>query len=105
MHVHSRPGMALSALQEGFMFLNQEAMRFYKRIGYHDFEGIAAPDERERLARDLGTHNALILRNHGVLTCGRDVASAALDLAILMRCAEAQLQILATGRPGLPTLA
>lgn len=99
MHVHSQPGMAISALKEGFMFLNQEAMRFYKRIGYHEFEGIAAPDERERLARDLGPHYALILRNHGVLTCNRDVASAALDLSIIMRCAEAQLRILATGQP------
>jgi len=98
MHVHSRPGMALSALKDGLMYLNQEAMRFYNRIGYHEFEGIAAPDERERLARDLGSHYALILRNHGVLTCNRDVASAALDLSIIMRCADAQLQILATGR-------
>jgi ribulose-5-phosphate 4-epimerase/fuculose-1-phosphate aldolase len=98
MHVHGCAGMAISTLKCGLMFVNQETMRFYKRIGYHDFEGIAAMDECERLARDLGKHNALILRNHGVLTCGTSVATATIDLAALMRCAEAQLQFLATGK-------
>lgn len=98
MHVHGAAGMAISTLQCGLMFVNQETMRFYNRIGYHDFEGIAAMDECERLARDLGQHHALILRNHGVLTCGPTIAAAALDLAMLMRCAEAQLKFLATGQ-------
>ena len=99
MHVHGMEGMAISVLKDGLMMVNQETMRFYNRIGYHDFEGIAAPDERERLARDLGKHNALILRNHGVLTVGASIANAVLDLAALLRSAKAQLVYLATGRP------
>ena len=35
--------------------------------------------ERERLARDLGNHHSMILRNHGLLTVGRDVPEAAVD--------------------------
>src|ERR1051325_5581838 len=46
-------------------------------IGYHDYEGPAVElDERERLVRDLGPHEALIMRNHGLLTCGSTVQQA-----------------------------
>ncbi|MFM9970477.1 MAG: class II aldolase/adducin family protein [Burkholderiales bacterium] len=98
MHVHGPEGMAISVLKDGLMMVNQEIMRFYNRIGYHDFEGVAAPDERERLARDLGKHSALILRNHGVLTVGPTIGAAVLDLGLLMRGAKAQLAFLATGK-------
>ena len=39
----------------------------------------------------------MILRNHGVLTCGPSVADAALALRMLIMVAEVQLQIEATG--------
>ena len=98
MHLHSQPGTAISARKGGLRFLNQEAMQFYNRIGYHDFEGIALDTEEcDRLGRDLGPHKAMILRNHGVLTCGPSVADAALTLRMLIVCAEVQLQIEATG--------
>ena len=99
LHVHGSQGRAIAALECGLMFLSQEAMRFHNRIGYHPYEGIAAPNERENLQRDLGSNNALILRNHGVLTCGPSIAQAALDLQNLMCMAEVQLRILATGQP------
>jgi ribulose-5-phosphate 4-epimerase/fuculose-1-phosphate aldolase len=98
MHLHSKPGMALSARKAGLRFLCQEAMQFYNRVSYHDFEGIALDiDERTRLGRDLGRNNAMILRNHGLLTCGRSVAEAALRLRTLIMSAEVQLEIEATG--------
>jgi ribulose-5-phosphate 4-epimerase/fuculose-1-phosphate aldolase len=40
MHTHTEAGMAISALSCGLLPLNQGAMRFYNRIGYHDYEGI-----------------------------------------------------------------
>ncbi len=98
MHLHSQPGTAISARKGGLRFLNQEAMQFYNRIGYHDFEGIALDtDECERLGRNLGPHKAMILRNHGLLTCGPTVADAMLTLRMLIVVAEVQLQIEATG--------
>src|SRR5262249_46854508 len=57
--------------------LNQMSMNFFGRLGYHDYEGIALDlDERERLVRDLGQHDAMILRHHGLLTTGRTVGDA-----------------------------
>ena len=34
------------------------------------------PDEKSRLIADLGSNDALILRNHGLLTCGRSIGEA-----------------------------
>ena len=54
--------------------LNQWSMQFTERLAYHDYEGIALNlDERERLVADLGDNPSMILRNHGLLTCGRSV--------------------------------
>jgi ribulose-5-phosphate 4-epimerase/fuculose-1-phosphate aldolase len=98
MHLHSDPGIAVSALKGGLRCLCQEAMLFYNRVGYHDFEGIALDtEERERLAANLGQHKTLILRNHGVLTCSDTIADAALRLRTLIMVAETQLRIQAAG--------
>ncbi len=99
MHVHTQPGIAISALKGGLKFLCQEAMLFYNRISYHDFEGIATDtDECARLARDLGPKNrAVILRNHGLLTCGGNIAEAVIAMKILISVADMQLRLMATG--------
>jgi ribulose-5-phosphate 4-epimerase/fuculose-1-phosphate aldolase len=71
LHTHTRAGMAISAMACGLLPLSQTAMRFPGHIGYHDYEGPSIDlDERTRLVRDLGTHDAMILRNHGLLACG-----------------------------------
>lgn len=75
-HTHSWPGMAVSALKCGLLPLTQTSMRFY-RIGYHDYCGVVLDlSERESLVRDLGENNALILRNHGLLTVGKTIPEA-----------------------------
>ena len=58
-HTHTVAGQAVSALDCGLLPLNQSAMRYYKRIGYHEFEGVANDlDERERIVADLGDHKS-----------------------------------------------
>lgn len=76
-HTHTKAGVAISAREEGLLPISQHAMHFYNRIGYHDYEGIALDlDEQSRLVRDLGSHKAMILRNHGLLTAGETVRDA-----------------------------
>jgi ribulose-5-phosphate 4-epimerase/fuculose-1-phosphate aldolase len=100
MHLHTEAGMALSMLKDGLQPLSQHAMRFYGRIGYHGYEGIALDeDEKTRLVADLGPHRALILRNHGFLTAGGSVAEAYVLMFYLEKAARAQLQAMATGAP------
>ena len=100
MHLHTEAQMALSVLECGLLPLTQHAMRFYGRIGYHDYEGIAlSKDERVRFIEDLGDHSALILRNHGTLTVGETVAQAFVEMFYLEQAAKSQLMAQATGLP------
>jgi len=74
MHTHGSEGIAVSCQEEGLLPLNQTAMRFYNRVATHDYEGLALNlGERERLMKDLGKHHTMILKHHGILTCGRTV--------------------------------
>ena len=76
-HTHTRAGMAVAAMQCGLLPLSQTAIRFAGHIGYHDYEGPAIDlAEQARLVHDLGGHNALILRSHGLLTCGPSIPEA-----------------------------
>ena len=75
-HVHTCATMAVSSLECGLLPITQTAMRFLK-IGYHEYEGVILnPDEQQSLIRDLGSGEALILRNHGALVVGRTIAEA-----------------------------
>jgi len=100
LHLHSRAGMAVAALEEGLLPLNQISMQFYDRLAYHDYEGIALdPDERERLISSLGGKSAMIMRNHGIITVGRNVAEAFMRAYYLEKACEIQMDTLAMGRP------
>jgi ribulose-5-phosphate 4-epimerase/fuculose-1-phosphate aldolase len=93
-HTHTPAGMAVSAMECGLLPLAQTSMRFL-HIAYHDFEGIADNvDERERLVRDLGDHEAMILRNHGLLVVGRTVPAAFNVLFRLERACQVQVMAL-----------
>ena len=97
-HTHTPAGMAVSALPEGLLPLTQQSMRFYGRTAWHDYEGIALDlDERERLVRDLGDASVMMLRNHGVLVCGRTIRHAWVLLYRLEKVCKAQLAAMATG--------
>jgi len=100
MHLHTESQMAVSMLQGGLLPLNQHSMRFYNRIGYHDYEGMAFSfDERARLVADLGENAVLILRNHGSITVGDSVAQAFVEMYYLEKSSKAQLLALGTGLP------
>lgn len=95
-HLHTEAGVALSMLDEGLLPVSQWAARLHGRIGYHDFAGLAlGADEQQRLIGALGLHEALILRNHGTLTLGRNVAEAYMLMYFLERAAAAQLRAMA----------
>src|SRR6201991_3891151 len=72
-HTHTPAGMAVAAVECGLGPLTTGSPPVV-HIAYHDFEGIADDlDERERRVRDLGDHEAMVLRNHGLLVCGRTI--------------------------------
>ncbi|MFB9127388.1 class II aldolase/adducin family protein [Paraburkholderia dipogonis] len=97
-HTHTAAGTAVSAQEQGLLPISQHALKFYGKLGYHDYEGIALElGERERLVRDLGTCKAMILRNHGLLAAGATAAEAFDEIYFLERACQAQIQALAGG--------
>jgi ribulose-5-phosphate 4-epimerase/fuculose-1-phosphate aldolase len=89
--------MALSALDCGLLPITQTSMRFLK-IGYHDYEGVVLDQNEEAsLVRDLGDGEALILRNHGLLTVGKTIGEAFNWMHRLELAARSQLAAMATG--------
>jgi ribulose-5-phosphate 4-epimerase/fuculose-1-phosphate aldolase len=100
MHSHTDAGMAVSVLKDGLVPMIQDALPFHNRVSYHDYEGLAVDTgERERLAASLGDNKAMILRHHGLLTCGETVGEAFMTMYYLDRACEVQLQVQATGQP------
>lgn len=96
-HTHTWAGIALSALECGLLPMSQTAMRFLK-IGYHDYQGVVLDRAEEAsLLRDLGEGEALILRNHGLLTVGRTIGEAFNWMHRLELAARSQLAAMATG--------
>ena len=96
LHLHPDAGMSIAMLECGLLPLSQHAMMFHNRIGYHDYEGPALDlDERQRLIADLGPHNAMILRNHGLLTAGKSVGEAFVRMFYLVKSATTQMQAMA----------
>lgn len=94
MHTHSLYGTAISAQADGLLPLSQQSLFALSGLSYHGYEGVALnEDEKPRLVADLGANNFMILRNHGLLTVGRTVADAFLEMYILE--AACRIQILA----------
>ena len=57
-HTHTAAGIAVSAQEHGLLPISQHALKFYGKLAYHDYEGIALdlgeredPQERARPAR------------------------------------------------------
>ena len=97
-HTHTAAGIAVSAQENGLLPISQHAMRFWNSIGYHDYEGLALElDEQQRLVRDLGDHKAMILRNHGLLTCGASIPEAFDYMYYLERACQTQIGAMSGG--------
>jgi ribulose-5-phosphate 4-epimerase/fuculose-1-phosphate aldolase len=95
-HTHTRAGMAVSTMECGLLPLTQTSIRFVNHLGYHDYEGPAIDlDEQKRLVADLGQHNAMIFKNHGLLTCGPSVPEAFNTMYQLEMSCRAQVDAMA----------
>ena len=93
-HTHTLAGMAVSAMKCGILPIAQSSMRF-TNIAYHDYEGIALRmDERERLVASLGDREALVLRNHGLLTVAPTIPECFNNMYRLERACELQVTAL-----------
>ena len=92
MHTHTTNGVAVSCLKDGLSSDNFYGAMLHGRVAYHDLEGVTVDlGERERIVRDLGDKHVMILRNHGLLSWGENLAEAYLRLWTLQRACDVQI--------------
>ena len=98
MHTHTTAGCAVAGSQAGLTMDHVYAAQLHGRLAYHDFEGITVhADEGPRVVRSIGDSQAVILRNHGLLSWGNTVAQAFAYLWTLQRACEIQVAGAALG--------
>ena len=98
LHTHSRAGVGVSAQKAGVLPLSQQSTLVLNSLAYHDYEGIALnPDEKPRLQASLGHANFLMLRNHGLLTVGRSIPDAFLNMYTFENTCRIQVDAMAGG--------
>jgi len=103
-HLHTLDGTAVATAREGLLPLNQTAQLVIGDLVYHDYEGVALDlSERPRLQQDLGSHNVMLLRNHGTLALGRTVAEAFIRIYFLERACSMHVRTRVLGRDDYPT--
>jgi len=98
LHTHSRAGVAVSAQKCGVLPISQQSTFVLASLAYHDYEGVALrDDEKPRLVADLGDKSYFMLRNHGLLTVGRDVPTAFLAMYTFENTCRIQIDAQAGG--------
>ncbi len=98
LHTHTRAGVAVSAQKCGILPISQQSTFVLASLAYHEYEGVAFRDEEKpRLQAHLGQANFLMLRNHGLLTCGRSVADAFLSMYTFEAACKIQIDALSGG--------
>jgi ribulose-5-phosphate 4-epimerase/fuculose-1-phosphate aldolase len=98
LHSHTRTGIAVSAMACGLLPATQHACGLLGTLAYHDYRDVTAvPDEGPSLVRDLGGNYLMILRNHGLLACGRTAAEAFLYHYFLDVACKMQVDMMGAG--------
>ena len=100
-HAHSMYGKTWSSLGRLLDPITQDACAFYEDHAlFDDYTGVVyETSEGDRIAETLGPRKAVILRNHGLLTVGRNVDEAVWWFVTMDRSCQAQLMAEAAGKP------
>ncbi len=100
MHTHTTAGVAVASLASGLSQSNFYSAQLHGMVAYHDFEGITVHmDEGPRVLQSIGRKQAVILRNHGLLSWGLNLPQAFAVLWTLQRACEIQLATQSMGAP------
>ena len=99
LHSHTRAGMTISTMKCGLLPLTQQACEMMGNVCYHEYDvAVAAEEECERIGRDLGDKHLMIMNNHGLLSCGRNVGEAFYLLYKLENACKVQVDAMASGQ-------
>ncbi|XP_054259869.1 protein hu-li tai shao isoform X8 [Macrosteles quadrilineatus] len=97
-HLHTPSVLAVSSTKCGLLPLCQESI-VIGEVSQHNYLGsLNEPEEKEKLARDLGPMNkVLLLTNHGAVCCGESIEEAFYNVYNLVLACETQLKLMPIG--------
>ena len=74
-HSHTPDNVAGSQVN-GLSSISQWGLLFYERFGFHDYDSLALHSDLQgaRIVEDLGVNPILLMRNHGVVVAGGNIA-------------------------------
>ena len=102
LHTHPPYSVALSSTDRPLKCFNQGGALFYKSLGrYQDtINLIRSKDMGAGVARDLGPHRAVLLKNHGIVVTARTIEELIVSAIMLEEAARIQLIAEAAGGCG-----
>nr|NVI74690.1 hu li tai shao [Cucujiformia] len=97
-HLHAPSVVAVSATKAGILPVSQESVVIGEVSTHPYLGGSIDPEERDKLARNLGPNNkVLLLTNQGVLCCGETIEEAFYNARNTVLACEAQLKVMPVG--------
>lgn len=100
-HCHTIASVAVSAMECGLLPISQFALHFYERLAVHRYQSLALDEDEHgaKLVEDLGKHKAMMLQNHGTITCGSTIPEAFFYTYHLEQACKVQCQVMSAGQP------
>jgi L-fuculose-phosphate aldolase len=101
-HTHPNHAVALSATGQPLQPISQPSVTFYDGLPYYNdtLELIRSQDKGAALARALGPHKAVLMRNHGVAVVGSTIEESTILAITLENACQIQLLAMAAGGIG-----
>ncbi|MGE0564046.1 MAG: class II aldolase/adducin family protein [Pseudolabrys sp.] len=101
LHSHPPYCVALSGTRRPVKAYSQPGALFAGEVGLYDdtIFLIRTPDMGARVAKALGPHRAVLLKNHGVVMTGGAIEDAVIGAIMLENAAQVQLVLEAAGAP------
>jgi ribulose-5-phosphate 4-epimerase/fuculose-1-phosphate aldolase/alpha-ketoglutarate-dependent taurine dioxygenase len=98
-HTHSPWGTVFSALDREILPLDQNCCMFFENHAlYKEYNGpVNDMEDAEKLAKTLDGKSAVILSNHGAITCGENIETAIMYMVALERACRLNITAIQTG--------
>lgn len=97
-HVHTPSVTAVSALKCGILPISQESAVIGEVSTHQYVSGVYDPEEKDKIARNLGPNNkVLLLTNQGAVCCGETIEEAFFNARNTVLACEAQLKLIPVG--------
>ncbi|KAB0792616.1 hypothetical protein PPYR_14575 [Photinus pyralis] len=104
-HIHTPSVVAVSALKCGLLPISQESVVIGEVSSHQYIGGLNEPEEKEKVARNLGPINkVLLLTNQGAVCCGETIEEAFFNVRNTVLACETQLKLISIGVDNLSLL-